>query len=75
MRKYRMYEVGEIRMISISFGRWTHAAGKYFIAERFYFRGHHWTPFVLLLKRYGRKPPPSTLTWKDCSGPDVKNRR
>ena len=38
-------------MIVISFGRWSYAAGFFFVRERVYWRGH-WTPFCRIQKRY-----------------------
>jgi len=37
-------------MYWISFGRWSSAAGRRFIMERIYVKGH-WTPFVRVRKR------------------------
>lgn len=30
----------------VALGRWNHAAGRWFIRERIWWRGYRWTPFV-----------------------------
>lgn len=39
-------------MIFIAFGRWSNAAGSWFIRERILWRGYRWTPFVRIRWRY-----------------------
>lgn len=39
-------------MFWISFGRWNHSAGHFFIQERIYRKGYIWTPFVRVRRRY-----------------------
>lgn len=38
-------------MYWISFGRWNHAAGRFFIANRVLIDGYRWTPIVKLRSR------------------------
>ena len=33
-------------MVLVALGRWNNAAGSWFVRERIYWRGYHWTPFV-----------------------------
>lgn len=39
-------------MIAIRFGRWSHAAGRWFVWDRIYWHGWRWTPFCRLSWRY-----------------------
>ena len=39
-------------MIVLSLGRWNHAAGRWFIRERIWFRGYIWTPFCRIERRW-----------------------
>lgn len=39
-------------MIIINFGRWNHAAGRFFVLKRIYWKGYKWTPFCRVKKRY-----------------------
>jgi hypothetical protein len=39
-------------MMFIAFGRWSNAAGRWFIRERIYWRGYRWMPFVRVRRRY-----------------------
>ena len=45
-------ERGESVMIFVALGRWSNAAGRWFIRERIYRRGYRWTPFVRVRWRY-----------------------
>ncbi|MCP4538530.1 MAG: hypothetical protein GY832_15450 [Chloroflexi bacterium] len=38
-------------MIWLSFGKWAHAAGRFFVSERIYWKGYMWTPFVRVQRR------------------------
>ncbi len=42
-------------MITINFGKWSHAAGFLFIKQRIYINGYKWTPFVKVSIRYKNK--------------------
>jgi len=51
-----------IKMIIISFGKWSTAAGRWFIRERIYINGYKWTPFCKIRRRYRRC---NTIWWCD----------
>jgi hypothetical protein len=36
----------------ISFGRWSHAAGRFFVRTRYFTAQGQWTPFVKVKPRY-----------------------
>lgn len=40
-------------MYALSFGRWDHAAGRWFVRERVYMNGYKWTPIVKVKRRWG----------------------
>ncbi len=42
-------------MIIISFGKWSHAAGRWFIRERIYINDYKWTPLCKVKRRYKHK--------------------
>jgi len=39
-------------MIWIKFGKWNHAARRWFIYDRIYRKGYKWTPLVRVQRRY-----------------------
>jgi hypothetical protein len=39
-------------MILIRFGRWSHAAGRFFVWDRIYWKGWKWTPFCRVKRRH-----------------------
>lgn len=43
-------------MITLGFGRWSSASGRWFIRRRLYFGRYRWTPFCTLEWRYLGKP-------------------
>ncbi len=43
-------------MIWISFGKWNHSAGNFFVRERIYLKGYKWTPFVRVQLRHYKMP-------------------
>ena len=44
-------------MLWLNFGKWSHAAGKYLIADRVYGWGYKWTPIIHLQLRWpGGRP-------------------
>lgn len=38
-------------MIWFALGRWNHSAGRFFIMRRCWWKGHIWTPFVVVRER------------------------
>lgn len=43
-------------MIALSFERWSHSAGRWFVWDRIYRHGYKWTPFCKLRLRHALRP-------------------